>query len=293
MQRRHLNIPIEIVRTVVAISEAGSLTKAAEQLGLSQPAVSSQIKRLEQIVGGSLFSKTPNGSCATDLGRLVLAQARKIIEANDQVLALGGTDGSTERLRLGLSSIMARGFVMRQTSSDFGDIQISAGNSQEISTSLIEGHTDIACFFHRGEIDSELAPLIVDEFEDRLVWVRSKSFVISPGASIPIVTWTNDDWMIQTLTRHGMAYRLAFSSQDYDAKRAAVEAGVGLSALPSRMIPAGLMWARECYLPDLPTVKTLLCIRPGLRSSRVLDIKNQLSSLFLSHTPPKEEDKVA
>lgn len=35
MHKRHLNIPIEIVRTVVAISETGSLTKAAEQLGLS------------------------------------------------------------------------------------------------------------------------------------------------------------------------------------------------------------------------------------------------------------------
>jgi molybdate transport repressor ModE-like protein len=96
MHRRHHNIPIEIVRTVVAISETGSLTKAAEQLGLSQPAVSSQIKRLEQLVGGSLFSKTPNGSCPTDLGKLVLAQARKIIEANDQVLALGGTDSHGE-----------------------------------------------------------------------------------------------------------------------------------------------------------------------------------------------------
>lgn len=293
MQRRHLNIPIEIVRTVVAISETGSLTKAAEQLGLSQPAVSSQIKRLEQIVGGSLFAKTPNGSCATDLGRLVLAQARKIIEANDQVLALGGTDGSADRLRLGLSSIMAREFMMRQIPNALGDMQINAGTSQDISASLIEGHIDVACFFQRGEVDSELAPLIVDEFEDRLVWVRSKQFVLSPGAPIPIVTWTNDDWMIQTLTRHGLSYRIAFSSSDYDAKRAAVEVGVGLSALPSRMIPPSLVWAKEYYLPDLPLVKTLLCIRPGLRSSRVLEIKNQLSTLFLNQSPPKENDKVA
>ena len=43
MHRRHqhLNIPIEIVRTVVAISETGSLSKAGDRLGLSQPAIKS------------------------------------------------------------------------------------------------------------------------------------------------------------------------------------------------------------------------------------------------------------
>ncbi|QUS38098.1 LysR family transcriptional regulator [Tardiphaga alba] len=293
MHRRHHNIPIEIVRTVVAISEAGSLTKAADQLGLSQPAVSSQIKRLEQIVGGSLFSKTPNGSCATDLGKLVLAQARKIIEANDQVLALGGADSNTGRLRLGLSSLLTRPFVERQAAVTLGDVHIQAGTSQDVATALIEGHIDIACFYQRGDIDSDLATLIVDEYEDRLVWVRSQNFVLSPGAPIPIVTWTNDDWMINTLTRHGLSYRIAFSSQDYDSKKSAVEAGIGLTAVPSKLIPKGLVWAKEYYLPQLPTIKNLLCIRQGLNSSRVFEIKNQLSDLFMHHAPQTENEKVA
>src|ERR1700760_1230564 len=94
MHRRHqhLNIPIEIVRTVVAISETGSLSKAAERLGLSQPAVSSQVKRLQNLVGGSLFLKTANGTTTTDLGKLALLQARRILEANDQLLRLGGNN---------------------------------------------------------------------------------------------------------------------------------------------------------------------------------------------------------
>jgi DNA-binding transcriptional LysR family regulator len=260
--------------------------------------VSSQIKRLEQLVGGSLFSKTPNGSCPTDLGKLVLSQARKIIEANDQVLALGGTDSSTDRLRLGLSSLLTRTFMTQQTMTNLGDVQIHAGTSIEIAASLVEGHTDIACFFKRGEMDSDMAPLIVDEAEDRLVWVRSKNFVLSPGAPIPIVTQANDDWMINTLTRHGLSYRIAFSSQDYDSKKSAVEAGIGLTAVPSRIIPPGLVCAKEYYLPQLPTVKALLCIRPGLTSPRVMEMKDQLSAMFLHHAAPKEvapkeNDKVA
>ncbi|UGV28416.1 LysR family transcriptional regulator [Rhodopseudomonas boonkerdii] len=292
MHRRHHNIPIEIVRTVVAISEAGSLTKAADQMGLSQPAVSSQIKRLEQLVGGSLFSKTPNGSCPTDLGKLVLAQARKIIEANDQVLALGGADSNAGRLRLGLSSLLSRQFVEHHIDR-LGDIQILAAASHEISSALVEGHIDIACFYQRGDIEPDLATLIVDEYEDHLVWVRSKNFVLSPGAPIPIVTSTNDDWMISTLTRHGLSYRIAFSSQDYDAKKSAVEAGIGLIAMPSRMIPSGLVWAKEYYLPELSAIKNLLCIRQGLSSNRVLELKNQLSQLFMYHSASRETHKVA
>lgn len=54
-RHQHLSIPMEIVRTVVAISETGSLSKAGERLGLSQPAISSQIRRLQNLVGGALF----------------------------------------------------------------------------------------------------------------------------------------------------------------------------------------------------------------------------------------------
>src|SRR6201991_2309812 len=107
MHRRHqyLNIPIEIVRTVVAISETGSLSKAAERLGLSQPAISSQIKRLQSLVGGSLFLKTANGTTTTELGKLALQQARRILEANDQLLRLGGNNARPAPLRLGLSTL--------------------------------------------------------------------------------------------------------------------------------------------------------------------------------------------
>ena len=102
MHRRyqHLNIPIEIVRTVVAIAETGSLSKAGERLGLSQPAVSSQVKRLQNLIGGALFVKTANGTTTTELGKLALQQARRILEANDQLLRLGGTGLEPQPLHL-------------------------------------------------------------------------------------------------------------------------------------------------------------------------------------------------
>jgi molybdenum-dependent DNA-binding transcriptional regulator ModE len=117
LHRRYqrLNIPIEIMRTVVAISETGSLSKAADRLGLSQPAISSQIKRLQGLVGGALFLKTANGTTVTELGMLALQQARRILEAHDQLLRLGGNSDGVQPLRLGLSTLFVQKFIRRQT----------------------------------------------------------------------------------------------------------------------------------------------------------------------------------
>src|ERR1700728_3224607 len=123
-RNQHVNIPIEIVRTVVAISETGSLSKAGERLGLSQPAISSQIKRLQNLVGGSLFVKTANGTGTTDLGKLALRQARIILEANDQLLRLGGNNVGPQPLRLGLSTLFVNQFIRDQTPEALADVFI-------------------------------------------------------------------------------------------------------------------------------------------------------------------------
>ena len=147
MSHRHQNIPIEIFRTVIAVLETGSLTKAALKLGLSQPAVSSQVKRIEQIVGGSVFRKTANGSFPTELGKLVIANARKILSANEQTLALGGASSGPELIRIGLSSLLVREFMMHQSARQLFDVQLVSDNSATIARLLIDGQVDVACIF--------------------------------------------------------------------------------------------------------------------------------------------------
>ncbi len=282
MHRRHqhLNIPIEIVRTVVAISETGSLSKAGERLGLSQPAVSSQIKRLQTLVGGSLFLKTANGTTTTELGKLALQQARRILEANDQLLRLGGNTDGPQPLRLGLSTLFVQQYIKQQSSETLADVFVHTDHSVPIGKGLIDGYIDVACIFENSAIETEIEQLIVNEIKDPLVWVRAKNFVLSPGAPLPLLTWPGDDWMIRTLTRHGMSYKIVFNSPDYHAKLAAVEAGIGLTAIPLSMVPPSLARAKEYYLPELPPIRALLCVRLGLESSQASALVRQLSAMF-------------
>ncbi len=284
MHRRHqhLNIPIEIVRTVVAISETGSLSKAGDRLGLSQPAISSQIKRLQSLVGGALFLKTANGTTTTELGKLALQQARRILEANDQLLRLGGNTDGTQPLRLGLSTLFVQQFIQHQTANSLVDIFVHTDHSVPIGKGLIDGYIDIACIFENPAIESEIEQLVINRMRDPLVWVRAKNFVLSPGAPLPILTWPGDDWMIRTLTRHGVAYKIVFNSPDYHAKLAAVEAGIGLTAVPASMVPPALVRAREYYLPELPPIEALLCARLGLESEQASTMLKQLSAMFFN-----------
>src|SRR5437762_2597617 len=130
MSKPHqFNVPIEIVRTIVAISETGSLSKAAEKLGLSQPAVSSQIKRIHNMLGGQVFLKTANGTTSTPLGKLVLSQARKMLEANDQMLRLGGAAEGHQPVRLGISTLFVQEFFQRQSAEALANIVIHTDNS--------------------------------------------------------------------------------------------------------------------------------------------------------------------
>jgi DNA-binding transcriptional LysR family regulator len=284
MHRRHqhLNIPIEIVRTVVAISETGSLSKAGDRLGLSQPAISSQIKRLQSLVGGALFVKTANGTTTTELGKLALQQARRILEANDQLLRLGGNTDGTQPLRLGLSTLFVQQFIRHQTADTLSDIFVHTDHSVPIAKGLIDGYIDIACIFENVAIEGEIEQLVINRMKYPPVWVRARNFVLSPGAPLPILTWPGDDWMIRTLTRHGVAYKIVFNSPDYHAKLAAVEAGLGLTAVPGNMVPPSLVRAREYYLPELPVIEALLCARLGLESEQASALLKQLSAMFFN-----------
>lgn len=289
MHRRYqnTNIPTEILRSVVRISETGSLTKAAAMLGLSQPAISSQIKRIESLVGGRIFQKTPTGSTMTELGKIVLNHARKILEENDQLLRLKGSSQKARSVRLGLINPYAGAILAGHGKEVLDNVSVYADSSREISNGLVSGFVDFGLFLHDSSISVDPKIRILRERDEQLTWVRSRNFVHRPGAPVPLVSWPGritDDMMIGALEQNDIGYRIAFSTPDYNARIVAVEAGLGLTVLPRSMVPASLVCTDDYYLPALPTPKLLLCA--GLRppASPKL-IKALTDDLFVSGEP--------
>lgn len=79
LELRHL-------RTMCAIAETNSVTKAAASLGLTQPALTAQLHRIEKFLGGPLFERTAAGTRPTALGREVVALAGQILSELDQLV---------------------------------------------------------------------------------------------------------------------------------------------------------------------------------------------------------------
>jgi DNA-binding transcriptional LysR family regulator len=97
-----INIPTDLLRTLIAVVDLRSFTRAAQSLGVTQPAVSAQIKRLQALRGADLFDKTAPGVTLTARGETMVNYARRILALNDQMLeATAG--GPAARLRIGLT----------------------------------------------------------------------------------------------------------------------------------------------------------------------------------------------
>src|SRR5215470_5835246 len=94
------NIPTELLRTLVAVVDLRSFTKDAQALGVTQPAVSAQIKRLQVLLGGDLFDKSAPGVTLTEKGEVVVNYARRLLSINDQILDLAVRGPVVDRLRV-------------------------------------------------------------------------------------------------------------------------------------------------------------------------------------------------
>ena len=101
------------VRYLKAVIEHGSFTRAAQALHVSQPALSQQIKELEERVGAQLLDRSGRKVRATDLGTIYLQHAGRALEELDQAARAvrDVEDLSTGSLRLGVTPSVASYFI--------------------------------------------------------------------------------------------------------------------------------------------------------------------------------------
>jgi DNA-binding transcriptional LysR family regulator len=285
MQRRHerLNIPIELLRSFVAIQECGSFTKAAELLHLTQPAISAQVKRLQHLVGGEVFRRTSFGVSLTEKGEIVSRYARRILAMNDQILSLAGVGAVAKALRIGMPSVFAARLLpdviaaCRNIADD--RLQFSCDPSPELWRNLLSGYLDIAF------IVSATTPAMREyiRWPEQLGWVCADDFLLQPGCAVPLLSWPNgisDQASIDALETAGLRYSIVFVASDFAAQMAALRSGIGLFVLPERIVPRDLKVAREPYLPPLPAYNAGIYVREGLETDHALAVAQAMASVI-------------
>jgi DNA-binding transcriptional LysR family regulator len=148
-----MNLELRHLKVVCAIAETGSVTKAASQLGLAQPALTAQLQRIERTLGGPLFERDRRGARPTALGELVLSRARVLLPAmkglQDEAARLAGASGAEtmSRYRIGAIGGPILGGMVHRLSEAQPDAQITTYASyyvEELATMLQAGKLDYA-----------------------------------------------------------------------------------------------------------------------------------------------------
>lgn len=273
------NIPTELLRTLVAVVDLRSFTKAAQSLGVTQPAVSAQIKRLQGLLGTELLDKSAPGVTLTSAGELVVNYARRLLSINDQILDFATPRPTSQTLRIGATG-------------DFTAANISHGlacfrarNPQLRFILQSAGVDDLLRQLRDGELDvlvwiSPAAPTFTARhcWTEQLVWVRGASTQIDGSGPIPLVSYGDEcpfaGSMIAALNTIGRDSEFVFMGSSIAGVGAAVASGIGVSALPrnSANLPGVTVW-EDAPLPKLPEFFCGVYVREGCES----DDRNNLA----------------
>lgn len=265
------NIPTELLRTFVAVVDMRSFTRAAQSLGITQPAVSAQVKRLQQLLGGDLMDKSAPGVLLTPMGENVLGYARRLLAINDHILNLAAVPAANgaHTIRVGVPGdfvgntlwrILARS---RESRPDI-HFHVKSSPSEILVREVRQGQLDVAVTVSGADPHGDAR----FHWTEDMVWVRAPLTRIDPGAPVPLVSHGDKclthRQVADALDRAGRAYNLPFTETSVTSLTAAVGAGLGVMALP-RCVSHGAdlaVWD-DAPLPPLPAIVCNVSVRSG------------------------------
>src|SRR4051812_11384534 len=104
MELRHL-------RYFSAVAAHGSFNRAADSLNLTQPALSRQVKDLEEELGVRLFLRRANAVTLTEAGEVFYEEASEILDRTEQAIARVRANDKSEKLRVGYGPSLTAGIL--------------------------------------------------------------------------------------------------------------------------------------------------------------------------------------
>jgi len=250
------DIDIALLRAFLAIAEGDSFTAASRRLHLTQSAVSMQIKRLEEIVGGTLFERTSRNVTLSRRGELLRSHARRMVAFNDEALARMRDDCFSAPVRVGA----IEDYAVHALPAILADFMVAHPNVVvEVETgftpALLErlgDEFDIVLAMHpagagRGEVVRR----------ERAVWLGSPQHACHAQTVLPLALHHAGCQLrgaaLTALDHARRRWRLAYVSQSLGAIDAAVGAGLAITVGKAGVHAEGLTILGEADgLPPLP-----------------------------------------
>jgi len=240
------------LRPFLILAEELHFRKASERLFVSQPALSKQIQRLEEKVGGPLFARTRRKVALTEAGRVLILLAKELLRDSEVAfdLAKEAAEGRAGTLRIGfgiatVSEILPRTILRFRRAYQHVELQMRDMSTPSQIAALLEGKIDIGIVrwpIAHTELDS--LPL----FRERLVAATPRSMPYKPKQGLAAlrdrpfislprsVSETFHDHVLALCRGAGFTPRVVQEASELFTILNLVRAGLGVSLVPSSAV---------------------------------------------------------
>lgn len=281
------NLDSDLLRTFVAVTQAGSVTDGAARIYRSQSATSLQIKRLEAILGRRVFERHGRGVVLSDTGRQLLPVALEVTARLDSVLRDISQNTVAGKLHVGIPDDHGRA-KLAEILASFArhhpkvELDVTCALSTHFPDALDKGVLDLAIY--EVECPKEHEEVLI---EDPTCWVSSVHREFPANECLPVALFDHTCWWrdaaITSLKARGKPHRIVYSSQSVSGVIAAVEAGIAVGLLGRSSLHSGLsVMSNTLGFGNTPTSKLVMAVS-GSEETRPQDaMKAAIRSAYLT-----------
>lgn len=231
----------DLLRSFLAVADAGSVTTAAGRLGRTQSAVSLQIKRLEDNLGQPLFRREARGVTLTARGEQLVPYARRITALLDEAAVALRVKPLVGPVRVGIpdeytGTILPRALAAFAERHPGVEVSVRCDHSEPQLRALADDDLDLAVIYDWSYV-AEGEVLCIDP----TVWVTSRTHAQHLRRPLPVGVYFRSDWCRdfaqRSLDQQGLDWHIAFECDDAGAMRVAVENGLAIVPISRSTIP--------------------------------------------------------
>ena len=279
-----VNLSADLLRSFVTVIDLGGFTRAGELLGRTQPAISLQIRRLEELVGVKLIETQGKVPKLTAEGEILSVYARQILCLNDEAVSSFRERTTSAVLRVGLPTDYAGAFL-QSVLTEFtlqhpeARFEIRCELSHVLLDSLRQDELDVVIAMTSESVSQFLARAWVE----RPIWVVAKDSDIHRETPVPLIAHPEGceyrNRMIEALHSQQRPWRLTYSSPGITGVQNAVASGLGVSALTSRTLTDDMRVLSESDgFPALTSIRVGLYYKHPRQSDAGLLLVNHVIS---------------
>lgn len=240
-----VNLQTDLLRTFVSVVELGGHSKAGAMLGRSQPAISLQIRRLEELVGAPLLIQKGRAILPTQEGEILLSYAREVVRINDEAMSYFRRGDMSGVLRIGLPSDYAVAFLQNALT-EFtrahpeASLEVHCDLSRELLRQLSADELDIVV----AMMPAPRLPYLSRSWIEQPIWAAAEGFSGDSSRPVPLAAHPEGceyrARMIQALDVAGRRWRITYTGPGISGLQNAVLNGLGVSALTHPTLLEGM-----------------------------------------------------